>query len=230
MSYKNILKDTLEILKRSPLLLAALYLGCEVFQQYFMLIERVTTQLTSSPNFVAILGQLLTSLTEFVFLTMLVPQRLIEIDTFRPASSFINFAKRHIVALTAEGLRALTITILWLLALVLPGLYKSIRLMFVPYVVVADPEYMAGRRDAIKYAEELTKGAFLPLLGIFIAVNGIELVRSSLAKKYLIQEFPTISIASSLGFFLLSLLVNVFLFRYYQLRVKKHSTQQPTGA
>jgi len=207
------------LLKNSLGLIALLFLGCEAMQHYFALLIRLA-QDTQSQNLPAILGQMVVSLTEFVALTMLIPLRVMEFDNKAPAGSFWAFTQKHLAALTLESLRSLAITLLWTLLFIIPGIFKYIRYLFVPYVVVADPVYQEGQRDALEYSDQLAKGIGLPLFVLLVILFGLEALHGSLIESFPLMENPIPALASGFVLFLVSLYANVLLFRIYQLRVK----------
>jgi hypothetical protein len=69
---------------------------------------------------------------------------------------FINFA------------RSLLKTLLGVILLVVPGVVILVRLTFVPYIVLFDPEFKLGHVDALKRSEDLVKGRFWKISGILI--------------------------------------------------------------
>jgi uncharacterized membrane protein len=229
-----LIKDTYRLLKliipkNLPLLLFV-FVGIEITQHYFLSIETASRASQNEiSTLIAAIGQGLTSLLEFVFLTMFVPLRVMEIEagTSSP-DSFSSFTKKHLGALTLEGLRSLAVILLWSLLLILPGVFKYLRLLFVPYVVVADPEYMAGRRDALEYSNALVKGKTLQIFFLLVLFLGIEVVRESARENFPLMQQPLFAIGLGAFFFAVSLFTNILLFRIYQLRVKAH-TEPPGG-
>lgn len=84
--------------------------------------------------------------------------------------------------LTIENLRALAKILLWGLLLVLPGIYQMLRYSFVSFVVLFDPNYRAGRVDALKESAQLTKGLKRYLVLLFILSAGFEIFSAWIKK------------------------------------------------
>lgn len=222
----NILKNSLglfkPVVKNSILVLSISFIGGEFLQHYYTQILALT-KAAGSINIFAVVNQALVSLLEFVILTMLVPLRVMEHQSNKnePPASFWAFAKKHTPALTLESIRALAVTLLWSLLLILPGVFKYVRLFFVPYVVVADPEYQSGNRDALEYSNKLIKGIGLPLFLLILALFGIDLLRSSVRESFPLFTNPIPAGGLALGFFIFNIYINILLFRLYQERVKE---------
>ncbi|OFZ18129.1 MAG: hypothetical protein A2Z20_06185 [Bdellovibrionales bacterium RBG_16_40_8] len=206
------------VVKRSASVLIPLYIGCEALHHYYTYMSQLTQHMQSF-NIMTSIGQLLTSLLEFVVLAMLIPQRVMEIEDNREPGSFWAFAKKHVLPLTIEGLRVVAVTALWSLLLIIPGIFKYLRYSFVQYVVVADPEYQKGERDALSYSNMLVKGITIELLIIILLLFGIEMLRSSFRLTYPITDVPLEAFFSSIAFFFITIYSNILLFRLYQLRV-----------
>ncbi len=68
-------------------------------------------------------------------------------------SSFSFF--RTVELIIIETIRSIAATIIRLPLLILPGIYEWIRLTPVPFLVIFDRDYQAGRIDALKGAREL---------------------------------------------------------------------------
>ncbi|MCB0350387.1 MAG: hypothetical protein KDD38_04330 [Bdellovibrionales bacterium] len=216
------------VVKNSLLVLAVTFVGCEFLQHYYLQIIELTRS-TESSNIFAVLSQALTSLLEFVVLTLLVPLRVMELERKAPPGNFWDFSQKHVMPLTIESIRALAITLLWTLLLIVPGIFKYIRFFFVPYVVIADPEYSLGKRDALEYSNQLVKGIGFGLFIFILGLFGLDVLRSSAREAFPLFSNPIPAVATSLLFFMLNIYTNVLLFRLYQLRVMKLSKGDQNG-
>lgn len=195
--------------------------GCEFFHQYFLYLLQLQEPGMSIAKLPSVIGDMSTSLLEFVVLTMLIPQCVLEIDRGQQPGSFWAFTQRHIQALTIESLRSLGVALIWFLLLIVPGVIKYIRYLFVPYIVVADPDYEAGRVDALNESERLSKGFFWPLLVIILIMMTGEYYQQSLREAHPFLSNPVLSMLATLGFFAFNYYSNVWLFVLYQYRAKK---------
>lgn len=205
------------LVKRSLWLLLILFIGVEFLHHYFLLVTQLTKDIQSM-NIYGLLGQLFTSLLEFVTLTMLIPLRVMELDNAQSPGSFWAFTQKHIGPLTIESMRALAMTILWSLLFIVPGVIKYIRYFFVPYVVVADPLYQKGERDALEYSNQLVKGITFALFVFLVLLLGVDITRNSLREQYPLLTNPIPAFAFAALFFAMNVYANILLFRLYQLR------------
>ena len=85
-------------------------------------------------------------------------------------SAPLNFLKSKWQPVLKEEMRSWGQAMAWSLAFVLPGLYKFIQFLLVPYVVCFHPHYEQGKVDALKASAQMAKGHFLRLfilLGLF---------------------------------------------------------------
>ncbi|MEQ1665119.1 MAG: hypothetical protein ABL927_07055 [Bdellovibrionales bacterium] len=207
------------ILKNSTSTLVFLFILVEGGQQYYQYLSMMAQENQTMQIFVAI-GQLLISLIEFIILAMLIPQRLMELDAHEPPQSFLAFSKKHIGSLTSEGIRSFAVSLLWLIVFIIPGILKYIRFFFVPYVVVADPQYQTGNRDALEYSNQLVKGKTLSVLLIIVALTALDTVRSMAREHFEFTASPLPALVIAIFFFFVTIYSNILLFRYYQNRVK----------
>jgi hypothetical protein len=95
-----------------------------------------------------------------------------------------GFLGKNLGFLIKEQLRAWGQVMLWSLLLILPGIYKFIQLMLVPFVVCLDPAYAQGKTDALKTAKLISQGQRLKLLGLLALFVVIFPVLITLADEY----------------------------------------------
>lgn len=129
------------------------------------LTERMTGLLTSTEGIsplVWVFG-LLSVMNNMLFPLLLMFITLAAIQD-RPTLAFFNTTFSFAIR---EQLRATGRVISWGLIFILPGFYKYFRLIFVPFVVAENPNYMQGTVDALKSSQELTQGkTFLKVIGL----------------------------------------------------------------
>jgi uncharacterized membrane protein len=140
-----------------------------------------------------------------------------------PPSSFWAFSEKHVMPLTIESIRMLAMTILWGLALVIPGVIKYVNYSFVQYVVIADPEYAAGKVDALKESERLMKGISWSFFIYLVAQNALDYWQSSIREGFSLYTSSGLAFASAIIFFAANYYINVALFVLYQMRVEKNT-------
>ena len=80
-------------------------------------------------------------------------------------------APRTINQLLIENIRALAAILYRVPLFIFPALAEFVRLAFVSYTVIFDPEYWHGRVDALKRSRELTRGNFW-VLGLALSFTG----------------------------------------------------------
>ena len=85
------------------------------------------------------------------------------------------FLSRAAVPLILEGLRAFAQVLMFLLLLIIPGIFKYVRFYFVPLVVLFDSEYDHGSVDALEKSNALVKGITFPLFLILVLTFGFQL-------------------------------------------------------
>jgi hypothetical protein len=210
------------LIQTSLLALILTFLGCELLEHYFTILMKLSSE-DQLMYLLSIVGQLSTALIEFLVLTLLVPLRVMEFESHTPPSSFWKFSKMHTKQLLVESIRALAVTLMWALLLVIPGIFKYLRFSFVSYVVVADPEYNIGNRDALEYSNELIKGFTIQIFLFLAVLFGLSMALDTLREKFPITQFPVQAVFIGACFFIINLYANVLLFRVYQMRVKKLS-------
>ncbi|MGE0631733.1 MAG: hypothetical protein AB7O96_04965 [Pseudobdellovibrionaceae bacterium] len=67
-----------------------------------------------------------------------------------------------------ESLRSWGKTLFWSLLLIAPGIVRYIQLLFVPLIVLFDPNYSAGTIDALGRSTSLVNRNFLRVLGFIV--------------------------------------------------------------
>jgi hypothetical protein len=141
-----------------------------------------------------LLGGLLTSTLDFT-LAIMVPPVLIAVRKNEPDNLRLHL-KKYFNQACIESVRSTARVCWYSFLLFVPGFVKLLRLQWVAYVVQFDPAYDAGKRDALKFSETLSKGFLLRTLIIFIALSTITLLES------VRQSFPWNSPYFALAFVL----------------------------
>ena len=138
-SFKKTNTHIVDILRRTwaPILVLATVMF--PFAQFF---EYMTNHPDQVPNgqMLGPVGSLLIAVFYSVTFLLIAPLRIRESLLNRPNSSLSDFAQRHFNRLLVENLRAIASILLWTLALIIPGVYRQLRLYFVSYVVFFDKE------------------------------------------------------------------------------------------
>ncbi len=86
----------------------------------------------------------------------------------------------NIQQLLIENLRVLARVIFWIPFFILPALYQYIRLAFVSFVVILDPDYARGNTDALARSKQITRGHALLALTAIIFCLALEPILSGL--------------------------------------------------
>jgi hypothetical protein len=110
------------------------------------------------------------------------------------------FFKKHLNQIFIETLRAWGSITRWSLLLILPGLWKYIEYIFVPFVVTLSPSYEAGQVDALKKSVELVRRNIFKVVGIILVFQlFVPLIFSSLFDAYrIVWKTPLPSLGLSL--------------------------------
>jgi hypothetical protein len=76
--------------------------------------------------------------------------------------------RRHAQFLCKETLRAAGKSRIWAFLLILPGLIRFLQFSFVSFVVMLDPDYSHGQKDALKESTLLVNRRFFRVTGILV--------------------------------------------------------------
>jgi len=90
-----------------------------------------------------------------------------------PQTSPFEVGRRSFSFLIKEEMRSLGQSLLWGLLLILPGLLRFFQLIFVPYIVLLDPEYQAGTVDALQRSRVQVKRVWGRLLLVFMIFGAL---------------------------------------------------------
>lgn len=134
-----------------------------------------------------------------------------------------SFLKRYLNQLYIEVVRSWGRSLLYGLFFILPGLWKFVKLSYVPYVVVASKTYDEGQIDALKASESIfSRNRFLTLLIFFGAYLFIPIFMAAMFDGYRsIFETPFSSLLlNSIDTYFI-ILVNFILFTIFKNEVRK---------
>lgn len=167
------------------------------------------------------LGEMSVDMFISVLVLFVAPVTVIDIEKKRPLTSVWHLSNKHIYDLTVESLRVLTSVLIWALALVIPGIYRSVQLSFFPFVVMFDEKFINGDADCLKRSMELIQGVLFCVFAVGLVSLGLDL-----ALKSSLQLFSggPLLYAAKLGISMLTLVLSV-----YTLLVSFHLYLQQTG-
>lgn len=94
----------------------------------------------------------------------------------------IKFLKGHFQQGFIEYLRGFISVGLHMLLLIIPGIIRWIRLVFTVLVSAFDPQYQAGKVDALKESSRLTKGVLFPLFFLLLLQMTLPFIVEEYAK------------------------------------------------
>jgi hypothetical protein len=97
---------------------------------------------------------------------------LLVLSTLRGASP-LGFVTQNLNQSLIETLRAWGRVMLWSLLLILPGIYKFLQYLFIPFIVCLDPQYQRGEKDALQTARHLSHGRMLKLFLVVFLFSGV---------------------------------------------------------
>jgi hypothetical protein len=164
----------------------------------------------------------------WVLVVSLAAQRILE-----PTNPIVNQKQRHLPStinqILIEQTRVLA-AILWRVPIVIPAGVQWVRLTLVPFVVIFDPQYDLGERDALSRSRELSLKHFW-LLNLYLLVAAILpwIVDSATqGESQWIWENPVHVLVGSMLTLLINIATGLFLFSLY--RRLAHGTVHPTPA
>lgn len=121
---------------------------------------------------------------------------LLIISLFKKEPSPVRYWQKFFPQSLKEVMRAWGQTMLWSFLLIIPGLIKFVRFLFVPLVVCFDSKYQNGEVDALKRSQEISQGRLLSLLLILLAFDAIlPLIMSSFDEWSVLWRTPVSALA-----------------------------------
>lgn len=197
--------------------MVAIFLFCEMFDQYFKYMGLIVGSSTG-PTMVITVGRMTVSLLQLVLFTHWVPLRVSQFEGQLPTENLFAFITRHIRDFTLESLRAMGMTFLFLLLLVIPGLVKYVEYSFVSFIVLTDPEYKAGKIDALKESQRLMTGYRVIGLVALIAAIPASMYFGQLSEATLMTVTPFKWLLSFLMSSAITYYLSLLLFEFYRVR------------
>lgn len=193
-----------------------------LLNQYFLSMLAIQNQLgMTQAALLPRVGLFCTTLLESFFLSLLIPIRMEEHLAGRPSAPFMQVMNEHGKPLLIESIRVMASVLLWCLALIIPGIFKNVRYLFVPFVVLFDKDYQAGNCDALKKSNDLVKGLTLPLTFLFFAWIVAGYLVDAIRQRYSLIESPLVVIVGSIGTIALNAFVCCWLFALYSERISR---------
>ncbi len=186
----------------------------EGMKYYFSLAPQLAPR-DSSLQMLSQIGDFTVSLTASFLLILLIPIRLDDWYHKRPFQKWLGIVQPNGWPLFVEGFRMTGQILLWSLLLIIPGIYKQIQYLFVPFVVLFDSEYKSGKVDALNKSAQLSKGIFWNLGFIFLLSFGSEILFEMDLKLFPFLP-PTIEkvLFQTLGFLSSIVFYSIFYFLY----------------
>lgn len=161
----------LPILRPSAGVMIPLWILSNLIEQYFGYASKMAPQ-GSIESLFALLGKSSTAITVSFVLILLIPIRLDDWRRQQPYQAWTQIVSKYASPLMVEGLRMTGNILMWSILFLIPGLYKQIKYLFVPFVVLFDSQYHSGKVDALKRSSQLTSGLFWILsLLVFISFS-----------------------------------------------------------
>lgn len=106
-----------------------------------------------------------------LLLSMLMPMVVFASFVRNPSAVFVIQMNWKLVLI--ESLRTVIRCLIGFLCFVVPGIYLTVRYLFVPFIVMGSGAYKAGKRDALKTSWKLTQGLVAPLLPLYLVTQGL---------------------------------------------------------
>ena len=171
------------LLRENWLILVVITGFVQLHTQYFLFLSKAPF-LDDTIRILCQFGISASAMLESIFIFMLIPLRINDSLKKRAPTAFWPFFKKYIGPLTIEGIKMTALVILWLLAFIIPGLFKQVRWYFMPFVVMFEDDYMAGKIDPLDRSNELVRGATLIVFIITMVDFTLQLQADSWGLKY----------------------------------------------
>ena len=85
-----------------------------------------------------------------------------------PNESLLLIAQKHLGYLAKEEMRVMGKSLLWGLLLIVPGIIRFFQCLFVPFVVLLDPQYQNGQADALQSSWARVRRVWFRLALLFL--------------------------------------------------------------
>lgn len=132
--------------------------------------------------------------------------------------SLFVFLKKNFSSTIKESMRVWGKAILWGFLFIIPGIYKFIQGLFVPFIVCLDSDYSLGKIDALKRSQKLTEGCIFKLFGLLLVFDAvIPLALSSLDTWQIFWLNPLSALAICFVELMLNICFIWILWRKYEL-------------
>lgn len=130
-----------------------------------------------------------------------------------------QYLGKHFEQLMIENIRVMGSTLMWLLIFILPGFFRFVQLIYVPFVVLFDSDYQRGKKDALQTSKFIFYKSPLHTIGaLFLLFIVWPLLSTLFFDEYLIfSEYP---LQAFLIVCLESVLTLVGLFVLYKIYLK----------
>jgi len=139
---------------------------------------RAAATTKSDPRWILQIALAILDLLEGFVLTLVLGRGIVQIQALSSPHLESPFQKPYLGSFFAEYFRMLSQVLLYSLLLLLPGLYRYARLIFVPFVALFSRQYHRDRLDALRASEALSKGQmgriFSTILGMILVTGAFE--------------------------------------------------------
>ncbi|HEX7673974.1 MAG TPA: hypothetical protein VF412_07380 [Bdellovibrio sp.] len=222
----NFFAENLKVFKKAALPLFVLVVVSNNIDQYLnMEVETALQNPLGASSQVYFFG-FLSIVSSVIFPVLLMSTALFALAKTESGKSLTIFLGHYINQIFIETLRAWGKTLMWSLLFIVPGIWKYLELILVPFVVTSSDRYNAGEVDALKASSYVFRQHWFKILGIIIFFHlFIPLVLTSFFDSYrLIWKTPIASLVLSLIDTYIILVSTQLLFNVFQSEVRKHDS------
>jgi hypothetical protein len=129
----------------------------------------------------------------------------------------LAFLKQNFSQSLIENMRAWGSIMLWSLLFILPGIYKFLQYLFVPFIVCFDPAYQRGEKDILQASKAQSKGQLIILFLAFLLFSvSIPILMAAFDEWKLIWKTPVSALLICLVEMLLNLCFIQVIWKVYQ--------------
>ncbi|QDK37614.1 hypothetical protein DOE51_08465 [Bdellovibrio sp. NC01] len=223
----NFFAENLKVFKKAALPLFVLVIVSNNIDQYLNIqVEQALQNPLGAINQVYFFG-FLSIISSIIFPVLLITTALYAMSKAQQHwENITTFFGRYLNQVFIETLRSWGKILGWSLLFILPGVWKYVELIFVPFVVTSSVSYENGEIDALKASSHVFRRHWFKAIAIlFIFHLFIPLILTSIFDSYrLIWKTPIASLALSLLDTYLLLVSTQLLFNVFQSEVRKHDS------
>jgi hypothetical protein len=134
----------------------------------------------------------------------------------------LDYLSSNLAQVVIENMRAAGKTLLWSLLFIIPGLIRFLQYAFVSIIVMIDPDYNLGKKDALKESTRIFNKSFIIVTFVILTFSIlVPLVETQWDEYQSFNNHPLSALASTGLDSILSIIFVLLLLKIWE---KKHGT------